>query len=91
MKAALLAIGVMMWDGFSNPSAAARAAASRPDGLENPSHIIQRMVRAVSAKNVEQTVVNVCARSDLDAAARLTPIADDCHRAAASDFAIRQD
>ena len=42
-------------------------------------------------KYIEQAVVNTCARSDLHTATRLAPIPDDRHRAAASDFAIRQD
>jgi hypothetical protein len=44
VKIALIAVAVVMWDGFSNPSAA--------DGLENPSH----MVRSVDAKHLEHTI-----------------------------------
>src|ERR1043166_1758390 len=42
-------------------------------------------------KHVEQTVVNTCAGSDLETAPGLAAVPDDCHRAASSDFAIRQD
>src|SRR6476660_7520879 len=42
-------------------------------------------------KNIEQAVVDACARSDLDTAPGLPPISNDCHRAAASNFAPRQD
>src|ERR1041385_7887741 len=44
-----------------------------------------------NGQHIEQTVVDACAGSDLHAAARLASIPDDCHGAAASDFAIRQD
>src|SRR5205807_2753357 len=42
-------------------------------------------------KHIEQTIVNTCARRDLDAPASLASIADNCHRAAARDLAIWQD
>ena len=42
-------------------------------------------------KHIEQTVVDACSRSDLDAAARLASIPHDCHRTAANNFAARQD
>ena len=42
-------------------------------------------------KHIEQTVVDACARSDLETAASLPSISDDCHRAAAGNFATRQD
>src|SRR5438445_714422 len=41
-------------------------------------------------KHIEQTVVNTCAGSDLDTAARLAAIPDDRHWATANDFAIRE-
>src|SRR4030095_10378743 len=41
-------------------------------------------------KHIEQTVVDACMGSDLDAAARLAPISADCHRPAASNFAVGQ-
>src|SRR5512132_2575811 len=41
-------------------------------------------------KHIEQTVVDLCTRSDLDTAASLAPVPDDCHRPAASNLAARQ-
>src|SRR5215467_6728162 len=41
-------------------------------------------------KHIEQTVVDACAGSDLDAPASLSPISDDRHQAAASNLAVRQ-
>src|SRR5882757_2581033 len=41
-------------------------------------------------KHIEQTVVDACTGSDLNTAARLAPIPNDCHRPAASNFAARQ-
>src|SRR6266550_1285701 len=41
-------------------------------------------------KHIEQTVVDPCMGSDLDAAARLASIPDDCYRATASNFAVGQ-
>src|ERR1051325_5669883 len=40
-------------------------------------------------KHVQQPVVNVCTRSDLDAAPCLPPVAHNCHRAAATNFPTR--
>src|SRR5262245_57099495 len=42
-------------------------------------------------KHIEQPIVDACAWSDLDAPARLSPISDDRHQAAASNLAVRQD
>src|SRR6266480_3989174 len=41
-------------------------------------------------KHIEQSVVDPCTWSDLDTAARLAPVPNDCHRPAASNFAVGQ-
>src|SRR6185369_13996334 len=41
-------------------------------------------------KHIEQTVVDACTGSDLHTAASLAPVADNCHRPAASNFMARQ-
>src|SRR5690349_10045423 len=42
-------------------------------------------------EHVEQTIVDARAGSELDAAASLAAISDDCHRPGASNFAVRKD
>src|SRR4029077_14226850 len=42
-------------------------------------------------KHIEQTVVDACTRSELETAARLAAVPNDCYRAAASNFPARQD
>src|SRR5262245_33894623 len=41
-------------------------------------------------KYIEQTIVNACTGSDLHASASLTPVADNCHRPASSNFTTQQ-
>src|SRR5262245_54641031 len=41
-------------------------------------------------EHIQQTVVDACAGSDLDTAARLTPVPDNRHWPTASNFATRQ-
>src|SRR5262252_4938210 len=41
-------------------------------------------------QHIKQTVVNKCAGSGMETAARLTPVPDNRHRAAASNFAVRK-